>query len=163
MLRTMMKSKIHRATVTQADLRHVGFRDGRRGPPTPTCCPAACASSASPSGARLETYTIAGSAAPASSASTAAAARLVQPGDLVILIGYGQMETAEARDFRPTSCCRRGQQDPTTGCSPPRAVEVPASVRGPGRRAVSDTAGPDFVLSQAARSDRQQRILTRLR
>ena len=30
-----------------------------------------------------------------------AAARLVQPDDLVILIGYGQMETAEARDFQP--------------------------------------------------------------
>jgi aspartate 1-decarboxylase len=30
-----------------------------------------------------------------------AAARLVQPGDLVILIGYGQMETAEARELKP--------------------------------------------------------------
>jgi aspartate 1-decarboxylase len=52
-------------------------------------------------GARLETYTIAGERGSGVIGINGAAARLVQPGDLVILIGYGQMETAEAREHRP--------------------------------------------------------------
>ena len=52
-------------------------------------------------GARLETYTIAGERGSGVIGINGAAARLVHPGDVVILIGYGQMETAEAKDHKP--------------------------------------------------------------
>ena len=52
-------------------------------------------------GARLETYTIAGERGSGVIGINGAAARLVHPGDLVILIAYGQMETAEAREHQP--------------------------------------------------------------
>ena len=52
-------------------------------------------------GARLETYTIAGERGSGVIGINGAAARLVHPGDTVILIGYGQMTTEEARAHRP--------------------------------------------------------------
>ena len=52
-------------------------------------------------GARLETYTIAGERGSGVLGINGAAARLVHPGDVVILIAYGQAETAEAKAFRP--------------------------------------------------------------
>ena len=52
-------------------------------------------------GARLETYTIAGERGSGVIGINGAAARLVHPGDVVILIAYGQMETAEARELKP--------------------------------------------------------------
>src|SRR5918998_2576338 len=103
MLRTMMKSKIHRATVTQADLHYVGsvtvdedlmeaadLLEGEQ-----------VAIVDVTNGARLETYTIAGERGSGVIGINGAAARLVHPGDLVILIAYGQMDTAEAREFSP--------------------------------------------------------------
>jgi aspartate 1-decarboxylase len=103
MLRTMMKSKIHRATVTQADLHYVGSVTVDED--------LLDASDLLPgelvhivdvtNGARLETYTIAGERGTGIIGINGAAARLVQPGDIVILIGYGQLETAEARSFEP--------------------------------------------------------------
>ena len=63
-LRTMMTGKIHRATVTQADLHYVG------------------------------SVTV-------DADLLGAAAHLVHPGDLVILIAYQQMTTEEARALRP--------------------------------------------------------------
>jgi aspartate 1-decarboxylase len=103
MLRTMMKSKIHRATVTQADLHYVGSvtidEDLLE------------ASDLLPgelvhivditNGARLETYTIAGERGSGVIGINGAAAHLVHPGDLVIIIGYGQMSTEEAKELRP--------------------------------------------------------------
>ena len=53
-------------------------------------------------GARLETYTIAGERGSGVLGINGAAARLVHPGDVVILIAYGQMETAEAKEFQPS-------------------------------------------------------------
>jgi aspartate 1-decarboxylase len=104
MIRTMFKSKIHRATVTQADLHYVGsvtvdadlldaadILDGEM-----------VAIVDITNGARLETYTIAGERGSGVIGINGAAARLVQPGDLVILISYAQMEDAEARAFKPT-------------------------------------------------------------
>jgi aspartate 1-decarboxylase len=103
MLRTMMKSKIHRATVTRADLHYVGSVTVDE-----DLLDAADLLSGElvhivdiTNGARLETYTIAGPRGSGVIGVNGAAARLVQPGDLVILIGYGQMETAEARDHHP--------------------------------------------------------------
>jgi aspartate 1-decarboxylase len=103
MLCTMMKSKIHRATVTQADLHYVGSVTVDED--------LLDASDLLPgelvhivdvtNGARLETYTIAGERGTGIIGINGAAARLVQPGDIVILIGYGQLETAEARSFEP--------------------------------------------------------------
>ena len=103
MLRTMMKSKIHRATVTQADLHYVGSVTVDE-----DLLDAADLLSGElvhivdvTNGARLETYTIAGERGSGVIGINGAAARLVHPGDTVILIGYGQMETAEAREHQP--------------------------------------------------------------
>jgi len=103
MLRTMMKSKIHRATVTQADLHYVGsvtvdedLLDAADLLPGELVHIVDVTN-----GARLETYTIAGERGSGVIGINGAAAHLVHPGDLVILIGYGQMETAEARSLVP--------------------------------------------------------------
>ena len=103
MLRTMMKSKIHRATVTQADLHYVGSVTVDE-----DLLDAADLLAGElvhivdvTNGARLETYTIAGERGSGVIGINGAAARLVHPGDIVILIGYGQMDTAEAKEFQP--------------------------------------------------------------
>ena len=103
MIRTMMKSKIHRATVTQADLHYVGS--------VTVDLDLLDAANLLPgelvhivdidNGNRLETYTIAGERGSGVSGINGAAARLVHPGDLVILIAYAQLEDAEARTFVP--------------------------------------------------------------
>ncbi|MFG3226462.1 aspartate 1-decarboxylase [Kitasatospora sp. NPDC048194] len=103
MLRTMLKSKIHRATVTQADLHYVGsvtvdedLLDAA------DLLPGELVHIVDiNNGARLETYTIAGPRGTGVIGINGAAARLVHPGDLVILIAYGQMDTAEAKGYQP--------------------------------------------------------------
>lgn len=104
MLRTMMKSKIHRATVTQADLHYVGsvtvdedLLDAADLLPGELVHIVDVTN-----GARLETYTIAGERGSGVIGINGAAAHLVHPGDIVILIAYGQMETAEARTYEPS-------------------------------------------------------------
>jgi len=99
----MMKSKIHRATVTQADLHYVGS--------VTIDADLLDAADILPgelvhivdidNGARLETYTIAGERGSGVIGINGAAARLVHPGDLVILIAYAQMTDAEARALEP--------------------------------------------------------------
>ena len=103
MLRTMMTSKIHRATVTQADLHYVGsvtvdedLLDAADLLPGELVHIVDVTN-----GARLETYTIAGERGAGILGINGAAARLVHPGDVVILIAYGQMETEEARRHEP--------------------------------------------------------------
>ena len=103
MLRTMFTAKIHRATVTQADLHYVGsvtvdldLLDAA------DILPGELVSIVDvTNGARLETYTIAGERGSGVIGINGAAARLVFPGDTVILIAYGQMTTEEARAFEP--------------------------------------------------------------
>jgi aspartate 1-decarboxylase len=103
MLRTMLKSKIHRVTVTQADLDYVGsvtvdrdlmeaadLLDGEQ-----------VAIVDVTNGARLETYVIPGERGTGVLGINGAAAHLVHPGDLVILISYAQLDEAELRTFRP--------------------------------------------------------------
>ena len=104
MLRTMMTSKIHRATVTQADLHYVGSVTVDE-----DLLDAANLLAGElvhivdiDNGNRLQTYTIAGERGSGVIGINGAAARLVHPGDLVILIAYGQMEDAEAREFKPS-------------------------------------------------------------
>jgi aspartate 1-decarboxylase len=104
MLRTMMKSKIHRATVTQADLHYVGSvtvdEDLLE---AADLLPGELVHIVDiTNGARLETYTIAGPRGSGVIGINGAAAHLVHPGDLVILIGYGQLETEQARALEPS-------------------------------------------------------------
>ncbi|GHI86129.1 aspartate 1-decarboxylase [Streptomyces xanthophaeus] len=103
MLRTMFKSKIHRATVTQADLHYVGS--------VTVDADLLDAADLLPgelvhivditNGARLETYVIKGERGSGVIGINGAAAHLVHPGDLVILISYAQIEDAQARVFEP--------------------------------------------------------------
>ena len=103
MLRTMFHAKIHRATVTQADLHYVGsvtvdqdLLDAA------DILPGELVSIVDvTNGARLETYTIAGERGSGVLGINGAAAHLVHPGDVVILIAYGQMDDDEARRFQP--------------------------------------------------------------
>ncbi|MEU7139131.1 aspartate 1-decarboxylase [Nocardia sp. NPDC046473] len=103
MLRTMMKSKIHRATVTHADLHYVGsvtvdqdlldaadLLEGEQ----------VCIVDID-NGARLETYVIAGERGSGVIGINGAAAHLVHPGDLVILIAYAQLNEQEIAEYDP--------------------------------------------------------------
>src|ERR1700692_2792643 len=103
MLRTMLKSKIHRATVTQADLHYVGsvtidadlmeaayLLEGEQVTIVDI-----------DNGARLVTYAIEGDRGSGVIGINGAAAHLVHPGDLVILISYAQMDDELARRYRP--------------------------------------------------------------
>ena len=103
MYRTMLKSKIHRATVTQADLHYVGSVtvDEDLMDAADLLAGEQVAIVDVTNGARLETYVIAGERGSGVIGINGAAARLVHPGDLVILIAYGQMEDAEARRYVP--------------------------------------------------------------
>ena len=103
MFRTMLKSKIHRATVTQADLHYVGSVtvDEDLMDAADLLAGEQVAIVDVTNGARLETYVIAGPRGSGVIGINGAAARLVHPGDLVILIAYGVMDNAEARDYVP--------------------------------------------------------------
>lgn len=99
----MMTGKIHRATVTHADLNYVGsITVDRTLLEAADILPGEKVSVVDiTNGARLETYTIAGEAGSGVIGINGAAAHLVHAGDLVIIIAYGQFETAEAREFLP--------------------------------------------------------------
>ena len=103
MFRTMLKSKIHRATVTQADLNYVGSVtvDEELMDAADLLAGEKVAIVDVTNGARLETYVIPGPRGSGVIGINGAAARLVHPGDLVILIAYGVMEDAEAREYVP--------------------------------------------------------------
>jgi aspartate 1-decarboxylase len=103
-MRIMMKSKIHRATVTQADLDYVGsvtldaalmeaadLLDGEQ-----------VAIVDITNGARIETYVIPGPLGSGIIGINGAAAHLVHPDDLVIIMSYAMMDDAEARALKPT-------------------------------------------------------------
>ncbi|MDM8109233.1 aspartate 1-decarboxylase [Phascolarctobacterium faecium] len=103
MLYTIMHGKIHRATVTEANLEYMGsvtidselmemagILPGERVQIVDNN-----------NGARLETYTIAGAAGSGVICLNGAAARLVQPGDKVIIMAYAQMTEEEARRCEP--------------------------------------------------------------
>jgi aspartate 1-decarboxylase len=103
MHRTMCKSKIHRATVTEADLNYIGSITL-----DPVLMEAADLLEFEQvqvvdlnNGARLETYVIPGSAGTGEVCLNGAAARLVQLGDRVIIISYAQYAEAELATHRP--------------------------------------------------------------
>jgi aspartate 1-decarboxylase len=100
----MFKSKIHRATVTHADLHYVGSvtvdLDLLE---AADILPGELVSIVDiTNGARLETYTIAGERGSGVLGINGAAAHLVHRGDLVILITYASMTTEEARTYVPS-------------------------------------------------------------
>lgn len=103
MFRTMLKSKIHRATVTQADLHYVGSVtiDEDLMDAADLLAGEQVAIVDVTNGARLETYVIAGPRGSGVIGINGAAARLVHEGDLVILISYCTVTDAEARTLRP--------------------------------------------------------------
>src|SRR5204862_5097797 len=102
--RTMLKSKIHRATVTHAELHYVGSVtvDEDLMDAADLLAGEQVAIVDVTNGARLETYVIPGARGSGVVGINGAAARLVQPGDLVILISYALMDDATARGYRPT-------------------------------------------------------------
>jgi aspartate 1-decarboxylase len=103
MLRTMLKSKIHRATVTQADLHYVGSVtvDADLMEAADLLAGEQVTIVDVTNGARLETYVIEGERGSGVIGINGAAAHLVHPGDIVIMIAYGIMDNAEATAFKP--------------------------------------------------------------
>ncbi|NLI04395.1 MAG: aspartate 1-decarboxylase [Actinomycetaceae bacterium] len=110
-LRTMVSGKIHRATITGADLNYVGsitidedlldaadILPGERVDIVDVN-----------NGARLSTYTIAGERGSGVINMNGAAARLVSAGDLIIIIAYAQIDDASARGFEPAVVFVDGQ------------------------------------------------------
>lgn len=103
MIRTMLKSKIHRATVTDSDLNYVGSITV-----DPDLLDAADIRVNEKvsvvdvnNGSRFETYTIAGRRSSGEIKVNGAAARLVHTGDIVILISYGQYSAEELASYAP--------------------------------------------------------------
>lgn len=103
MQRTMLKSKIHRATVTGSDLHYVG---------SITIDPELLAAADIleheqvavvnvDNGQRFETYTIAGQPGTGTVQVNGAAARLVHHGDTIIVISYAQYDKAELETYEP--------------------------------------------------------------
>lgn len=103
MLLTMLKSKIHRATVTQANLNYVGSItiDSELLEKSGILPGEMVYIVNNNNGARLQTYTIEGEKASGVICLNGAAARLAQPGDILIIMAYGLMDEKEALDFVP--------------------------------------------------------------
>ena len=104
MRRRMMKSKIHRATVTDANLNYVGSItiDRELMELGDLLEYEQVAVVDIDNGARFETYVIEGERGSGTICLNGAAARLVQPGDRVIVITYAEYEDAELDGFEPT-------------------------------------------------------------
>ena len=103
MLINVMRAKLHRLTVTQADLNYIGsisldpdlievagLVEGERVQIVNIN-----------NGERLETYVITGERGTGQVCLNGPAARKVQPGDVIIVIAYGLMPPEEATDFQP--------------------------------------------------------------
>jgi aspartate 1-decarboxylase len=103
-MRIMMKSKIHRATVTQADLDYVGSvtLDSALMEAADLLEGEQVAIVDITNGARIETYVIPGERGSGVIGINGAAAHLVHPGDLVIIISYAVVSDAEARALKPS-------------------------------------------------------------
>ncbi|WP_160684017.1 aspartate 1-decarboxylase [Clostridium sp. C2-6-12] len=103
MILTMLKGKIHKATITQAELNYMGSITIDK-----TLMEASGIIENEKvqivdinNGERFETYVIPGKRDSGVICVNGAAARLVQPGDKVIIIAYAQMEEDEAKKYKP--------------------------------------------------------------
>jgi aspartate 1-decarboxylase len=99
----VLKSKIHRVTVTEANLNYIGsitideaLLEAANILPNEKV-----AIVNNNNGARLETYVIPGPRNSGVICLNGAAARLVQPGDIIIIIAYAMMTPEEAKTFQP--------------------------------------------------------------
>lgn len=103
MVLTMLKGKIHRATVTQAELNYVGSItiDKDLMDAAGILENEKVQIVDNNNGARLETYVIPGKRGSGTICLNGAAARCVQPGDKVIIIAYAQMSEEEAKEHKP--------------------------------------------------------------
>jgi aspartate 1-decarboxylase len=104
MFRTVFKSKLHRATVTEANLNYVGSItiDEDLLDAADIYVNEKVQVVNNNNGARLETYAIPGPRGSGVVCLNGAAARLVQPGDKVIIITYAVIDDREAKAFKPT-------------------------------------------------------------
>ncbi len=100
---TKLKGKIHRATVTQAELDYVGSItvDQDLLDASGILEYEKVAIVNINNGQRFETYTISGERGSGVMCLNGAAARCVQKGDKIILMAYGQMDIEEAKTFQP--------------------------------------------------------------
>ncbi len=103
MFLTILKSKIHRVTVTEANLDYIGsitidqdLLDAAGIMPNEKV-----AVVDNNNGARLETYVIPGRRGSGCICMNGAAAHLIHPGDIVIIMAYALMTTEEAESFKP--------------------------------------------------------------
>lgn len=103
MFKTMMSGKIHRATVTQADLNYVGSItiDEDIMDAVGIDANEKVAIVNNNNGARFETYVIKGERGSGVICLNGAAARLVQPGDIVIIMSYVMVDAKEAKTHKP--------------------------------------------------------------
>ena len=103
MLIEICKSKIHRATITDANINYMGsITIDAELMRLADLVPYEKVQVANISnGERFETYVIEGRAGSGDIALNGAAARKGSPGDLIIIIAYGQIDKAEAAGFRP--------------------------------------------------------------
>ena len=103
MLIEMMTGKIHRATVTDANLNYVGSItiDENLLKATGILPNQKVQVVNNNNGARFETYVISGQAGTGTICLNGAASRMAQPGDIVIIIAYGLMDQKEAIDHKP--------------------------------------------------------------
>lgn len=130
MRRRMMKSKVHRATVTDANLHYVGSITVDR-----DLMDLADLLEYEQvvvvdidNGARLETYVIEGERGSGDICLNGAAARLVSPGDRVIIISYADFEPSELEGYDPRVVHVDGQNRPIDALT---AELIAAEQRGP--------------------------------
>lgn len=151
MYRTMLKSKIHRAVVTQADLHYVGsvtvdaelmaaadLLEGEQVTIVDVT-----------NGARLETYVITGERGSGVIGINGAAAHLVEPGDVVILLSYAVVDDAQARSMQPRILFVDGDNRQVELGQNPAAVPDGHGLSAPARTAAvepGDTARSDAPL-----------------
>jgi len=104
MLIEVLKSKIHRATITDANLNYIGSItiDEDLMDAANLIAGEKVQIVNNNNGERLETYIITGERGTGTVCLNGAAARKVQPGDIVIIVSYAQMDFEEAKTFQPT-------------------------------------------------------------
>jgi aspartate 1-decarboxylase len=100
----VLKSKIHRATVTQADLNYIGSVtiDQKLMEAANLIENEKVQIVNTNNGERLETYVIKGKRGSGTICLNGPAARKVEPGDIIIIVSYALMDFEEAKKFKPT-------------------------------------------------------------